>query len=153
MCQTHQRASQKKLPALLQLKLYHERKAMRSNMKKQVVQDAACLLSRSVVSNSARPHGLQPTRLPCPWDFPSKNTGGGCHFLLQVVFSIQGSNLHFLRLPHCREILHPRTIREALIGRTHRRVKSRAGQPRLRTASYHAEIIQLYRLPSPLITW
>ena len=29
-------------------------------------------------------HGLEPTRLPCPWDFPSKNTGVGCHFLLQV---------------------------------------------------------------------
>ena len=29
------------------------------------------------------PHGLQPTRLLCPWDFPGKNTGVGCHFLLQ----------------------------------------------------------------------
>ena len=30
-----------------------------------------------------RPHRQQPTRLPCPWDSPSKNTGVGCHFLLQ----------------------------------------------------------------------
>ena len=30
-----------------------------------------------------QPHGLQPTRLPCPWDSPGKNTGVGCHFLLQ----------------------------------------------------------------------
>ena len=30
-----------------------------------------------------RPHGLQPTRLLCPWDSPGKNTGVGCHFLLQ----------------------------------------------------------------------
>ena len=37
----------------------------------------------SVVSNSLRPHGLQPTGLLCPWDFPGKNTGVGCHFLLQ----------------------------------------------------------------------
>ena len=29
------------------------------------------------------PHGRQPTRLPCPWDSPGKNTGVGCHFLLQ----------------------------------------------------------------------
>ena len=29
------------------------------------------------------PHGLQPTRLLCPWDFPGKNTGMSCHFLLQ----------------------------------------------------------------------
>ena len=38
--------------------------------------------SRSVVSDSSRPHGLQPTRLLCPWDFPSKSTGVGCHCLL-----------------------------------------------------------------------
>ena len=36
----------------------------------------------SVVSNSSQPHGLQPTRLLCPWDFPGKSTGGGCHRLL-----------------------------------------------------------------------
>ena len=35
------------------------------------------------MSNSLPPHGLQPTRLLCPWDFPGKNTGVGCHFLLQ----------------------------------------------------------------------
>ena len=31
------------------------------------------------------PHRRQPTRLPCPWDSPGKNTGVGCHFLLQCV--------------------------------------------------------------------
>ena len=36
--------------------------------------------SRSVVSDSWRPHGLQPTRLLCPWDFPDKDTGVVCHF-------------------------------------------------------------------------
>ena len=30
-----------------------------------------------------QPHGLEPTRLLCPWNFPGKNTGVGCHFLLQ----------------------------------------------------------------------
>ena len=35
------------------------------------------------MSNSVRPHRRQPTRLPHPWDFPGKNTGVGCHFLLQ----------------------------------------------------------------------
>ena len=39
--------------------------------------------SRSVVSDSSRPHGLQPTRLLRPWDFPGKSTGVGCHCLLQ----------------------------------------------------------------------
>ena len=38
------------------------------------------------------PHGLQPFRLLCPWDFPVKNTGAGCHFLLQGIFLTQGSD-------------------------------------------------------------
>ena len=40
--------------------------------------------SRSVVSDSSQPHGLQPMRLLHPWDFPGKSTGVGCHCLLQV---------------------------------------------------------------------
>ena len=39
--------------------------------------------SCSVVSDSYRPHGLQPTRLLHPWDFPGKSTGVGCHCLLR----------------------------------------------------------------------
>ena len=39
----------------------------------------------SVMSNSVRPHRRQPTRLPRPWDSPGKNTGVGCHFLLQCM--------------------------------------------------------------------
>ena len=39
----------------------------------------------SVVSDSVRPHRQQPTRLPCPLDSPGKNTGVGCHFLLQCM--------------------------------------------------------------------
>jgi len=38
-----------------------------------------------------RPHGLQLARFLCPGDFPSKNTGVGCHFLLQGLFLTQGS--------------------------------------------------------------
>ena len=59
--------------------------------------------SRSVVSNSLRPHRLQPTRLLGPWDFPGKSTGVGCHFLLQGIFPTQGSNPG---LPHCRQTLY-----------------------------------------------
>ena len=40
--------------------------------------------SRSVVFDSSRPHGLQPTRLLHPWDFPGKSTGVGCHCLLRT---------------------------------------------------------------------
>ena len=37
------------------------------------------------MSNPVRPHRRQPTRLPRPWDSPGKNTGVGCHFLLQYM--------------------------------------------------------------------
>ena len=39
--------------------------------------------SRSVVRDSLRPHGLQPSRLLYPWDFPGKSTGVGCDCLLR----------------------------------------------------------------------
>ena len=35
--------------------------------------------SRSVVSDSSQPHGLQPITFLCPWGFPGKSTGVGCH--------------------------------------------------------------------------
>ena len=44
-----------------------------------------CCYVASVVSDSVRPHRRQPTRLPHPWDSPGKNTGVGCHFLLQCM--------------------------------------------------------------------
>ena len=53
-------------------------------------------LSRSVMSDSLRPHGLQPARLLYPWNCPVKNTGVGCHFLLQGIFLTQRSNLQLL---------------------------------------------------------
>ena len=59
--------------------------------------------SCSVMSDSLQPHGLQPTRLLCPWDFPGKNTGVGCHFLFQGIFPTQGSNPG---LPCCRQTLY-----------------------------------------------
>ena len=40
--------------------------------------------SCSVMSDSLLPHGLQPTRFLCPWDFPGKSTGVGCHCLLHL---------------------------------------------------------------------
>ena len=44
-----------------------------------------CCCIASVVSNSVQPHRRQPTRLRRPWDSPGKNTGVGCHFLLQCM--------------------------------------------------------------------
>ena len=51
-----------------------------------------------------RSRGLESTRLLCPWDFPGKSTGVGCHFLLQGIFLTQGSNPGLL---HCRQTLYP----------------------------------------------
>ena len=50
-----------------------------------------CVFNCSVVFYSLRPHGLQPARLLCPWDFPGKDTGVSCHCLLQGIFPTQGS--------------------------------------------------------------
>ena len=59
-----------------------------------------CMLSHSVMSTSLQPRGLQPTRLFCPWNFPGKAIGIGCHFFLQKIFPIQGSNVHLLHFLH-----------------------------------------------------
>ena len=44
-----------------------------------------CCKVAAVLSDSVRPHRRQPTRLPRPWDSPGKNTGVGCHCLLQCI--------------------------------------------------------------------
>ena len=48
------------------------------------------------------PVGCSPTKLRCPCNSPGKNTGVGCHFLLQWIFPTQGWNLHLLYLLHCQ---------------------------------------------------
>ena len=53
--------------------------------------------SCSVVFYCLWPHGLEPTRLHCPWNSPGKNTRVGCHTLLQGLFLTQGLNLS---VPH-----------------------------------------------------
>ena len=56
------------------------------------------LFGHSIMPNSLWPHGLWPTRLPCQWDFPGKNTGVGCYFLLQGNLPDRGLNLLCLSL-------------------------------------------------------
>ena len=53
------------------------------------------------LSDSLQPRGLQPTRFLCSWNSSGKNTGVGCHFLLQGIFLTRGSSLSFL---YCRHI-------------------------------------------------
>ena len=60
-----------------------------------------CLVTQSYPTLQL--HGLQPSRLLCPWESPDKNTGVGCHALLQGIFPTQGLNPG---LPHCRQICY-----------------------------------------------
>ena len=64
--------------------------------------NSTMLLKIILMSNSMRPHGLQPARLLCPLTSPSKNTGVDSHSLLQEIFPTQGSNLGLLL---CRRAL------------------------------------------------
>ena len=61
----------------------------------------ACVLSCSTLSNSATPWTVSSTGSSVHGDSPGKNTGVGCHALLQGIFSTQGWNPSFL---HCRQI-------------------------------------------------
>ena len=54
-----------------------------------------CLVAKSYPT-LLWPHGLQSTRLPCPWNFPGKRTGVGYRLFLQRIFPTQGSNPHLL---------------------------------------------------------
>ena len=53
-----------------------------------------CVSAQSL--QTLRHYGLQPARLLCLWDSPGKNTGVGCHALLQGIFPMEGWNLHLL---------------------------------------------------------
>ena len=59
-----------------------------------------CVFCCSVMSVSLQAYGLLPASLLCPWNFPGKNTGVDCHFLLQGTFPNQQSNLSLLHLLH-----------------------------------------------------
>ena len=61
------------------------------------------VLNHSAMFNSLWPHGLYSARFFRAWDCPGKNTGVGCHSLLQGIFPTQESNPG---LPHCRWILY-----------------------------------------------
>ena len=60
-------------------------------------------LSRSVVSNFLQPHGLEPSKLLCPWNSPGKNTGLSNLSFFQGIFLTQELNQGLL---HCRKIFN-----------------------------------------------
>ena len=63
------------------------------------------------MSNSLQLHGLQPTRILCPWNSPGQDTEVSIHSLLQGIFTTQGSNPG---LPYCRQILYHLITGEAI---------------------------------------
>jgi len=63
----------------------------------------ACVHAQSLQSCPPLSDPMESERPLCPWDSPGKNTGVGCHLLLQGIFLTQGSNLGLL---HCRQILY-----------------------------------------------
>ena len=75
-------------------------KKKRKRLGKNKTEPQGCVCVCSVMSDSLGPHGLQVTRLFCPWDFPGKNTRVGCHFLLQRIFPTQGLNPSLWHLLH-----------------------------------------------------
>ena len=68
-----------------------------------VLESESVSVIRSVMSDSLRPHGLPPARLPCPWDSPSKKTAMPCQFLPQGLFPTQEVNSHLWHLLHCQK--------------------------------------------------
>ena len=76
----------------------------------------ALLLVTQSFLTLCKPHGLQPTRLLCPRNFPVKNTGEGSHSLLQGIFLTQGSKPSLLQ---CKQILYklrPQASPNAFLG-------------------------------------
>ena len=71
---------------------------MFSLLESSICSKFCCCYITSVVSDSVQPQRGQPTRLPCPWDSPDKNTGVGCHFLLQCMKVKSESEVSRVRL-------------------------------------------------------
>ena len=133
-----------------------------------------CCKVASVVSDSVQPHRRQPTRLPCPWDSPGKNTGVGCHFLLQCMkvksesevsqscptlldpldCSLPGSFVHGIFQVRVlewvaiacipRQILKPRTTREEPLDES-----ERGGWKKLAYSSTFRKLRSGHLVPSP----
>jgi len=83
--------------------LFNKKCESSKNCRVRMLQILSSSVSSSVVSDSSQLHGLQSSKHLSPWDFPGKNTGVGCHFILQGIFLTQESNPGLL---HCRQILY-----------------------------------------------
>ena len=99
---------------------------------------------QTVMFVSLQPHGLQPTRLLCPWDSLGKNTGVGCHSLLQGIFLTQGLNPG---VPHCRQILYYLSHQGSPIKATS------TSSELLFTLIWISKIMKIYNLKTIIYTW
>ena len=64
------------------------------------------------MSNSSRPHGLQPTRLLRSWDFPGTSTGVGCHCLIQYNGIVQWHfSIHRLHIHVVGALIQPQLVK------------------------------------------
>ena len=86
------------------------------------------------VCTQSCPALMTPWTVASPGDFLGKNIGMGCHFLLQVIFPTQGSNLRLLCLLHCRQILYHWATREA-----HAFTESLKNLERMLISIFHAD--------------
>ena len=84
---------------MFQLLISYNCSCKRTNSPRREQYRRSYMLRRCRV-DSLQPHGLQPARPLCSWDSPVKDTGVGCHFLLQGIFLIQGLNTRILHLLH-----------------------------------------------------
>ena len=66
-------------------KTWYRQAYFQSRNRDTEVENKLWIKGAAVMSDSVRPHRWQPTRFPCPWDSPGKNTGVGCHCLLQCM--------------------------------------------------------------------
>ena len=88
---------------LCALKFPGARLALKSMLGARLCAGAAKVLVAQSCLTLCDPMDSRLSRRLCPWDFPGKNTGVGCHSFFQAIFLTQGSNLG---LPHCKQIVY-----------------------------------------------
>ena len=108
------------------------------------------MVSHSVVSDSMRPHGLQPTRLFRPWDFPGKSTGVGCHCLLLKLNHTPSQINNEPKKKIVRKIRKYFKVNENVKNKTNKQTKTPqnlwdAAKPMLRGKNYSFKCLYLER--------
>ena len=104
------------------------------------------------MSDSVQPHRQQPTRLPCPWDSPGKNTEVGCHFLLQCM-KVKSESEVAQSFPTLSDPMDCSLPGSSVHGFSRQEYWSGVPLPSLVTSSYIAFIILRYILLLFLVYW